>query len=238
MVLKAWNAAICVLMLAAGTAGAQQPANNGVAAPTAVNATTTVAPATPTGATPACSALNWSVANSASRRHVEPGLPDFGQLNANVWRSGQPTQRGYARLGEMHVKTIVNLRAEFPQEKDHIPAGVQYFYIPITDQTAPTPDQAKQFLQIVSNPANWPILVHCTHGEGRTGVMCALVRYSFDGWDNNKIQQEIRNFRIAFFGLIKTKLCGSQQRFLQQWEQDSKPGEYLAANSAPAPAAP
>lgn len=32
-----------------------------------------------------------------------------------------------------------------------------------------------QNLKIMSNPDNLPLLVHCSHGKDRTGVMCALV---------------------------------------------------------------
>jgi protein tyrosine/serine phosphatase len=221
MVLKAWCAACSVLLLAASAVGAQQSLGGGSVTASATSATT--------GSAATCKAINWPTADTISRRSVEKGLPDFGVLNANVWRSGQPTDRGYSRLAEMHVKTIVNLRAEFPLEKDRVPAGVQYFYIPITDETAPTEDQAKQFLKIVTNPANWPVLVHCTHGEGRTGVMCALVRYSIDGWDNKRILKEVGNFRHSFLGMTNAQLCSGQQRFLDQWEQSNRPGEYQQA---------
>jgi protein tyrosine phosphatase (PTP) superfamily phosphohydrolase (DUF442 family) len=230
MVLKAWRAMCFALLLAASTAGAQQPTGNGVAAPAAADTST---PSRDTG-----KEIHWPSADQLSRRIVEPGLPDFGKLNANVWRSGQPTQRGYAKLAEMHVKTIVNLRAEFPEEKDRIPAGVQYFQIPITDQTPPTDEQAKQFLQIVTNPNNWPVLVHCAHGEGRTGVMCALVRYALDGWEDKRIMQEVGNFRISLLGLMKTRMCDSQRKFIQHWEENNKPGACLAWIGSPQPTQP
>ncbi|HZO90929.1 MAG TPA: tyrosine-protein phosphatase [Chthonomonadaceae bacterium] len=175
----------------------------------------------------------WPVTQEPARRLVEPGLPNFGKLNACLWRSGQPNQRGYQKLAEMHVKTIINLREEYPQDKDQIPAGVQYFYIPIKDETAPTVEQAKEFLRIVSNPDNWPVLVHCRGGEGRAGVMCALVRHSFDGWDDKRIMKEVNNFRTAYLGFIRTRLKGSQRQFLQEWEANNKPGAYLSQLSVP-----
>lgn len=36
---------------------------------------------------------------------------------------------------------------KYLQEKDIVPEGVKYVYIPIADQHAPTPEQAKKFLQ-------------------------------------------------------------------------------------------
>lgn len=81
-------------------------------------------------------------------------------------------------------------------------------------------------LDLVANPNNWPILVHRKLGEGRTGVMSALVRYSFDGWDDQRIMQEVSNFRVRYFNLFKTRLNDSQRRFLIHWEATNVPGAY------------
>src|SRR5438045_353835 len=62
----------------------------------------------------------WPTSTRPTHRLVVKGVPDFGKLNAYVWRSGQPTREGYQRLAAMGLKTIVNLRAEFPDDKDRI----------------------------------------------------------------------------------------------------------------------
>ena len=168
----------------------------------------------------------WTATPLPTLRLVEKGFPNFGRLNNAVWRSGQPKKEGYTRLSEIGVKTVVNLQQENPQEKERLPAGVNYIYIPIPDQHEPTEAQARQFLDVVANPANWPVLVHCHGGEGRAGVMSALVRYSFDGWDDKRIMQEVNNFRIPYLNLFKTKLDDRQRRFLVQWQADNVPGAY------------
>jgi protein tyrosine phosphatase (PTP) superfamily phosphohydrolase (DUF442 family) len=159
----------------------------------------------------------WPASDGPARRIIKKGVPNFGKLNNAVWRSGQPTKEGYQSLAEQGIKTVVNLRVEFPQDKDLLPKGVNYVYIPIKDQHEPTTEQAKAFIDVVSNPDNWPVLVHCKGGEGRAGVMAALVRHSFDGWNNKKIMQEVSNFRVKHLGFIKIGMQSCQKKFIQEW---------------------
>ena len=243
-----WSA-VCLTALLAASASAQDvcgksdkalaPSGNGTNQATVSTVTRPIS-----GSAAACPALPathptllWTATEKPAHRLVASGLPNFGELNEHVWRSGQPNRLGYQQLVQMHVKTIVNLRSEFPQEKDQVPNGVNYMQIPITDETAPTEEQANQFLHIVANPNNWPILVHCRMGEGRTGVMCALVRYAIDGWNDKLIQKEICNFHITHFGLVKARMCDGQRRFLQQWEAHNEPGVSSAWIGATSPTA-
>ena len=132
-------------------------------------------------------------------------------------------------MKEMGVKTIVNLRAESEVDKQLLPEGVHYEYFSIRDESAPTEEQGRKFLEIVGNPDNWPVLVHCHGGEGRAGVMSALVRHSFDGWDHKTIMNEVGNFRVAHLGLIKTRMNGNQTRFIEEWET-KHPGQWALAD--------
>src|SRR5262249_16395941 len=96
-------------------------------------------------------ALIWSETAAPLPQVVEKGVPKCGKLNDHVWRSGQPTREGYQRLAAKGLKTVINLRKEFPGDKDLLPKGVQYFYIPIIDNTTPTEEQGKEFVKIVSD---------------------------------------------------------------------------------------
>jgi protein tyrosine phosphatase (PTP) superfamily phosphohydrolase (DUF442 family) len=161
----------------------------------------------------------WNASNGPVRRIVEKGVPNFGMLNDHVWRSGQPSKEGYKKLAAKGLKTVVNLRVEFPQDKDLLPKGVNYVFIPIKDNHEPTAEQAKAFVEVVSNPANWPVLVHCKGGEGRAGVMAAVVRHTFDAWDNKTIMKEVSNFRVRHLGLFKVSMDSCQQKFIKFWQE-------------------
>src|SRR5579871_5902817 len=184
-------------------------------------------------AAPAGDRTGWPASSGPTRPAHEPGVPNFGRLNSDLWRSGQPTREGYQRLAAEGLKTVVNLRDEFPQDKDRIPAGVRYVYIPIRNDHPPTDEQAKEFIDTVADPANWPVLVHCEAGEGRAGTMSALVRHSLDGWDHDKIMAEVTNYRPKTWGFIPSPLAARQQQFIRHWEETPLKGVGDSISAAP-----
>src|SRR5580658_3087290 len=168
------NISLILSLLLAGTAGAALCDDNKSASNSTASSTISViAPTAPIKAA---------------------GVPNFGKLNDHIWRSGQPTKAGYQLLASQGLKTVVNLRSEYPQDRDLIPDGVKYVYIPIRDEHAPTNEQAQEFINIASDPANWPLLVHCHAGEGRAGTMAALTRVSLDKWQHEAVMAETGNF--------------------------------------------
>jgi len=179
----------------------------------------------------------WPVSTAPIHHAKAGGVPNFGKLNDDVWRSGQPTRDGYKALAAQGLKTVVNLREEFPQDKELLPPGIKYVYIPVKDEHAPTDEQARLFIETVSNPANWPVLVHCKGGEGRAGTMAALVRHSFDGWDNDRIMKEVGNFRVKHLGFITTAMPSCQRDFIKHWEETPAVAVQDAAKAAAVPAA-
>jgi hypothetical protein len=39
-----------------------------------------------------------------------PGVPNFHQVNAHLYRGGQPNDAGWSSLAKLGVKTVVDLR--------------------------------------------------------------------------------------------------------------------------------
>lgn len=67
---------------------------------------------------------------------------------------------------------------------------------PLWSQTkgmAPADKVVQEFLAVVGNTANHPILVHCFAGVHRTGAMCAVFRMQCQGWPAERAIEELRD---------------------------------------------
>lgn len=141
-------------------------------------------------------------------------------------RSGTPTIKDLEWLREKGWKSVINLRVEGEHDEttddrrlsgfDSL--GFNYVPIPIADGTAPTDQQGRDFLSVVTNPENQPVLVHCRGGIGRSGTMVALYRYAVQGWS---MDDAIRESRLYVNGVSK-----EQSRWLHAWEKRYPPGSY------------
>jgi protein tyrosine phosphatase (PTP) superfamily phosphohydrolase (DUF442 family) len=141
---------------------------------------------------------------TSSIKHANVALPivhikNFGQINENYYRGAQPEGQDYSDLEALGVKTVINL---INDEKGDEGATVQgmgmtYIHIPMTTGTPPTPEQIKQFLSLVEDPAHQPVYVHCVGGKHRTGVMTAIYRMTEDGWNADQAFKEMKQYKFG-----------------------------------------
>lgn len=124
------------------------------------------------------------------------GVENLHKIDANLYRSAQPTREGMRKLEKMGIKTVVNLRS-FHSDRDEI-RGTELKYVHIYCQTWNLEDEdAIEFLKVVSQKENGPFLVHCWHGADRTGMMCAIYRIAIQEWSK---EEAIREMRYGGFG--------------------------------------
>ncbi len=131
-----------------------------------------------------------------------PGLGNFAQVSDELYRGEQPTAEGFAQLKKMGIKTIINLRASYPDAKFIKGLGFYYLYIPMEANNVGD-NEAIAFLKAVSDKDFAPFFVHCQHGADRTGTMVGVYRMTVQGWPKEKVQGELSRFGFheIFFNL-------------------------------------
>jgi len=124
-----------------------------------------------------------------------------------LYRSGQMTAAGLEETLTRHgIKTVVNLQNEEPDpelnggplESAFCKArGVRFVYIApdlIERSRVPRerPTAIDAFLEVMDDPSNYPVLIHCQAGLHRTGVLAAVYRMEYDGWTARQALEELK----------------------------------------------
>jgi protein tyrosine/serine phosphatase len=152
-----------------------------------------------------------------------------------LYRSGQLDLDALAQLVHQYgIRTIVDLRdgekaLDQAEEVWAAAAGVKHVRIPprawwTRDGHWPVPAEIglAQFREIMRDPHNHPVLVHCWGGVHRTGLYCATYRMDFQHWPKPDAIAEMRAL-----GYTILDQHSDVQAFLARYE--SPPCECAAA---------
>ncbi len=127
------------------------------------------------------------------------GVVNFTRLDATVACAGATNASAVPELKQMGFVSIVNLRrpteegANVDAERAAADAaGIKYFHLPFTAPKSPDENvdgTVQEFLNVVGNPANQPVLIHCASG-GRAAGMWMVKRVLLDGWTVERARAE------------------------------------------------
>ncbi len=124
---------------------------------------------------------------------------NFGVVEeGKIYRSGLPDGELLEQLvKEKKIKTIISLLGRPTADEVGCAEkyGVKVINIKMSVSKDPTDEQIEQFLALVSDPVNQPVLVHCRGGADRTGLMIALKRVLHDGWNLSEAEKEMSYYR-------------------------------------------
>jgi tyrosine-protein phosphatase SIW14 len=129
---------------------------------------------------------------------VQPpaGVPNFHQLNNNVYRGAQPSDQGLQNLAHIGIKTVIDLResgGRSEKERRIVEgAGMRYISIPMSGHSAPSDQEVTRILTIFTDPTSGPVFIHCRRGADRTGTVIACYRISHDHWGNQQALEEAK----------------------------------------------
>jgi tyrosine-protein phosphatase SIW14 len=129
------------------------------------------------------------------------------------YRSGQLTEAGFREaVRDLGIRTIINVQDELPDPKvwlGHLDRrtipesalcdqlGVRYVWLapdvlPPHEVEDHHPVVIDQFLEVLDDPAAYPVLLHCKAGLHRTGVLTAVYRMEYEGWSRRAAFRELR----------------------------------------------
>jgi protein tyrosine/serine phosphatase len=169
-------------------------------------------------------------------REVEPG---------RVYRSGQMTAEGFTDMVERYgIRVIVNVQDDVPDPDLQMSfwnratikeselcrrLGVRYIHL-APDLVAPqdSPEQhphvIDEFLAVMDEADNYPVLIHCRAGLHRTGVLSAVYRMEYQGWSP---AAAFRELRAHGFG---EAACTAANEYVWQYVLTWKPRSARVAN--------
>jgi hypothetical protein len=161
-----------------------------------------------------CCLIVWLLAficYGCSKTSYVHGVPNLVQVEPGVWRSGQPCDGHdatpcadqWAYLKSLGIHRVVKLN--FPDEGSDDWAtgnGIEVVNLPM--QPAGDKDVFDNALNTFVHPhlatvdsavselsRRDGVLVHCTHGQDRTGLVVGVYRVMTDGWTKDAAYQEM-----------------------------------------------
>ena len=141
-----------------------------------------------------------SVASSQSEAQYTE-LPNFHQVEGDLYRGAQPRAGGFRVLARLGIRTVISLRAaderSRSEEAEASAEGLQYFNVPMPWFAKPQGSQVERVLAIIDDQRNWPVFVRCKRGADRTGTIIAAYRISHDGWTSRLAKEEADRYGMS-----------------------------------------
>ena len=119
------------------------------------------------------------------------GLPNLHRVTPTLYRSAQPDATSGEALQKLGIKTVLSFRKRDKDEPLHKTPGITFKRYPLYTWDIEEKD-ILAVLRILNDPANQPVLVHCTHGADRTGLMMASYRMIVQNWSKETAIAEMK----------------------------------------------
>jgi tyrosine-protein phosphatase SIW14 len=129
------------------------------------------------------------------------GMPqNFGVVEeGKIYRGAQPTASDIEALQRRGVRTIVKVSAqEVDMERSTTGRlGVKLVEVPLHARTVGTAKacaDVDRAYAAITDPANWPVYIHCDHGRDRTGFLVGLYQERAEGWSFEQVSEELSRY--------------------------------------------
>lgn len=142
---------------------------------------------------------------------LKADVPRILCLDRSFATGGQPAEQAYNKIAATGFRSVLSLRtgnegADLARESSLVrKTGMRYYNIPVIS-SAPKTEQADEFLDLVKEKSNHPMLINCASAN-RVGAFMMIYRVLEQGWSEQK----------AFDEAVKIGLRGEE---LKQFAKD------------------
>lgn len=127
-------------------------------------------------------------------RYLKGDVPRFLCLDNDFASGAQPTEQAYAKAATSGFRSVLSLRtgnegADLTRERSLVEKSkMRYFNIPVVS-SAPRPEQAEEFIRLLNEKSNHPMLITCSSAN-RVGAFMMIYRVIEQGWPEDKALDE------------------------------------------------
>lgn len=129
---------------------------------------------------------------------------NFYEVDTGVYRSEMPIADDVASMTAQNIKTVINLQYK-NRDKDAkiFDNTITLINEPILTWQARPAQIARSLYAIEQGKAKGGVLVHCYHGADRTGIVIAMYRVIYQGWDIEMARHEMKRGGYGFHKVWK-----------------------------------
>ncbi|MBC7979927.1 MAG: hypothetical protein H7Y36_05130 [Armatimonadetes bacterium] len=124
-------------------------------------------------------------------RPVVNGIPNFAEVDAGIYRGGQPNQNGWQFLRSLGVTNVVKLNGEVA---DTLADGMVVNFIKLPPATIwemfqkPSSNDVWRAVQAMKPGGTY---IHCGHGRDRTDLVVGCYRLWIEHWTESAATSEM-----------------------------------------------
>ena len=140
--------------------------------------------------------------NSSQKATLIDEAKNFYRVDELLFRSAQLDGGDAAKLHELGIKSIVNLR-HFSRGGDKRAFGDQFWLTnkPLQSWEIKPAQIADVLRTIRERQKEGAVLVHCYHGADRTGLVVAMYRVIYQGWSLDAARSEMIDGGYGFHSM-------------------------------------
>ena len=140
--------------------------------------------------------------NSSQKATLIDEAKNFYRVDERLFRSAQLDGSDAAKLHELGIKSIVNLR-HFSKGGDRRAFGDQFWLAnkPLQSWEIKPAQIADVLRTIRERQKEGAVLVHCYHGADRTGLVVAMYRVIYQGWSLDAARSEMIDGGYGFHSM-------------------------------------